>query len=98
LGFDITEDDCLRVSDGEAVGRPHIVAAINSKPSNISVIEKIRLELYLVNNGSWDKSQSIIEKIKKVGFKVKILSEDKKISKTQYHGIALESLKVEATK
>ncbi|MFH1229339.1 MAG: arsenite methyltransferase [Candidatus Aenigmatarchaeota archaeon] len=39
-----------------------------------------------------------IEKMKKAGFKVKILSEDKKISKTQYRGIALESLKVEATK
>lgn len=32
------------------------------------------------------------------GFKTKILSEDKKLSKTQYQGIALESLKIEATK
>jgi ubiquinone/menaquinone biosynthesis C-methylase UbiE len=42
--------------------------------------------------------QDYIEKIEQAGFKVKILSEDKKISKTQYNGIALESLKVEATK
>ena len=32
------------------------------------------------------------------GFKVKILSEDKDISKRQYDGIPLESLKIEATK
>jgi len=42
--------------------------------------------------------QDYIEKIEQAGFKVKILSEDKKISKTQYNGIALESLKVEAVK
>lgn len=42
--------------------------------------------------------QDYIEKIKQAGFKVKVLSEDKEISKTQYNGIALESLKVEATK
>jgi SAM-dependent methyltransferase len=42
--------------------------------------------------------QDYIGKLKQAGFKVKILSEDKKISKTQYNGIALESLKVKATK
>jgi len=36
--------------------------------------------------------------IKNAGFKVKILSEDKDISKRQYQGAALESLKVEARK
>ncbi|MFH0873763.1 MAG: arsenite methyltransferase [Candidatus Komeilibacteria bacterium] len=36
--------------------------------------------------------------IKDAGFKVKILSEDKAISKRQYQGIALESLKIEAIK
>ncbi len=36
--------------------------------------------------------------IKDVGFEVKILSEDKDISKRQYQGIPLESLKVEAKK
>jgi SAM-dependent methyltransferase len=36
--------------------------------------------------------------IRKAGFEVKILSEDKDISKRQYQGIALESLKVEAIK
>ncbi len=39
-----------------------------------------------------------VNRIKKAGFKVRLLSEDKKISKTQYNGIALESLKVEAVK
>lgn len=36
--------------------------------------------------------------IEDAGFAVKILSEDKEISKSQYQGIPLESLKVEATK
>lgn len=39
-----------------------------------------------------------LEAIEKAGFEVKILSEDKDISKRQYQGIALESLKVEARK
>lgn len=36
--------------------------------------------------------------VKDAGFQVKILSEDKDISKRQYGGIPLESLKIEATK
>lgn len=36
--------------------------------------------------------------IREAGFKVKILSEDREISKRQYEGAALESLKVEAVK
>ncbi len=39
-----------------------------------------------------------LDKMEEAGFAVKIVSEDKDISKTQYHGIPLESLKVEATK
>jgi SAM-dependent methyltransferase len=39
-----------------------------------------------------------LEKIKAAGFEVNILSENKKISKEQYQGIALESLAVEAKK
>ncbi|MCK5624846.1 arsenite methyltransferase [Candidatus Pacearchaeota archaeon] len=44
------------------------------------------------------QKEDYIEKIKKVGFKVKILGEDKEISKTQYQGIDLESLKLEGIK
>jgi len=36
--------------------------------------------------------------IRKAGFKVSILGEDKEISKKQYNGIPLESLKIEAVK
>jgi hypothetical protein len=36
--------------------------------------------------------------IKKTGLKVKILSEDKDISKRQYQGIPLESIKIEVQK
>jgi ubiquinone/menaquinone biosynthesis C-methylase UbiE len=39
-----------------------------------------------------------IGKIKEAGFEVKILAEDKEISKRQYQGIDLESIKIEATK
>lgn len=37
-------------------------------------------------------------KMKSAGFKVRILSEDREISKRQYEGVNLESLKVEAAK
>lgn len=36
--------------------------------------------------------------IERAGFKVRILGEDKDISKRQYEGIPLESLKIEAYK
>lgn len=39
-----------------------------------------------------------ISKMEKAGFKVKILSEDKDISKKQYSGMPLESLKIKAIK
>jgi len=42
--------------------------------------------------------EDYIDKMRQAGFKVKIIAEDKDISKTQYGGIALESLKVDATK
>lgn len=44
------------------------------------------------------QKEDYLNKIKNAGFEVKILSEDKDISKRQYEGIALESLKIEATK
>ena len=39
-----------------------------------------------------------VRRIELTGFEVKILSEDKEISERQYQGIALESVKLEATK
>jgi len=36
--------------------------------------------------------------VEDAGFKVKVLSEDQEISKRQYQGIPLESLKIEAIK
>jgi len=44
------------------------------------------------------QKEEYLSKIKEVGFKVKILGEDKNISKKQYNGIALESLKLEGIK
>lgn len=42
--------------------------------------------------------EDYLDKIKSAGFKVRILYENKEISKQQYRGIALESLMVELTK
>ncbi|MFA5997086.1 MAG: PHP domain-containing protein [Candidatus Paceibacterota bacterium] len=45
LGFNISADDCLEMSGGESVGRPHIVLALQKYPENNLVLEKIRLEM-----------------------------------------------------
>ncbi len=42
--------------------------------------------------------ENYLDAIKKAGFSVCVLSENKEISKQQYQGIALESLSIEATK
>lgn len=44
------------------------------------------------------QKEEYIQLIKDAGFKLNILSEDKDISKRQYQGIALESIKIEAIK
>ncbi len=44
------------------------------------------------------QKEDYINLIKYSGFKIKILNEDKEISKNQYQGIPLESLKIEAIK
>jgi len=44
------------------------------------------------------QKEEYLKKIKNAGFKVKILGEDKDISKRQYNKIHLESLKIEAIK
>ena len=45
LGFDVTEEDCIKASGGEAVGRPHVVAALVSKDKNLKIINKLRREM-----------------------------------------------------
>ncbi len=44
------------------------------------------------------QKEDYLNLVKEAGFRVNILSEDKDISKRQYQGIALESLKIEAVK
>ena len=44
------------------------------------------------------QKEDYLDKIRKAGFKIKILGEDKEISARQYNGIPLESLKIEAMK
>jgi predicted metal-dependent phosphoesterase TrpH len=45
LGFEISVEDCLKASGGEAVGRPHILKALRTKESNLKVIEGLRLKM-----------------------------------------------------
>lgn len=45
LGFRITGADCLEMSGGESIGRPHIVQALKKYPENNVVMEKIRKEM-----------------------------------------------------
>lgn len=45
LGFHITAEDCLEMSGGESVGRPHIVQALAKYPENTIVTERIRREM-----------------------------------------------------
>lgn len=42
--------------------------------------------------------EDYLKKIKNAGFEIKVLGEDKSISKKQYNGIALESIKIEGLK
>lgn len=41
LGFNVTIEDCLKASNGETVGRPHLVQAINSHPENEAVMQSL---------------------------------------------------------
>ena len=41
LGFIISEEDCLKASGGETVGRPHIVEAVNSHPENENTVREL---------------------------------------------------------
>lgn len=45
LDFKITAEDCLEMSGGESIGRPHIIQALQKYPENNIVQEKIRLEM-----------------------------------------------------
>lgn len=48
LGFVITEEDCLKESHGESVGRPHIVAALLKYKHNQEVIQRLADEMKIV--------------------------------------------------
>jgi predicted metal-dependent phosphoesterase TrpH len=46
IGFDVTVADCIQAAIGsESVGSPHIVKAVLSKPANVELMEKMRLEM-----------------------------------------------------
>lgn len=45
IGFDITLEECLKVSGQGSIGRPHIVTVLTSTAKNLELIEKYRKEL-----------------------------------------------------
>jgi len=45
LGFNISEQDCLKQSAGETVGRVHIVEALKKKRKNLKIIENLRMKM-----------------------------------------------------
>jgi predicted metal-dependent phosphoesterase TrpH len=45
LGFVISVDDCVAVSGGENVGRPHIVRALGRHAGNAAIIDGMRAEM-----------------------------------------------------
>jgi SAM-dependent methyltransferase len=72
--------------------------------SDIVLLEKLKKEQLMNNSllvgcvaGAMQK-EDYIKIMENAGFKIKILGEDKSISKKQYNGIALESLKIEGIK
>lgn len=44
-GFEIKVEDCLKASNGETVGRPHIVEALQAHPQNLQIIESLRKKM-----------------------------------------------------
>ena len=62
--------------------------------------EEIKNDEYLIGGcvGGAILKDEYIKCAESAGLKIKILSEDKEISKRQYEGLPLESLKIEATK
>ncbi len=45
LGFRIKKEECLKESGGEAVGRPHIVAALTKKKHNLKLIGELKKKM-----------------------------------------------------
>jgi predicted metal-dependent phosphoesterase TrpH len=45
IGFDVTEEDCLRAAGASQLGQPHIVAAVLAKPANLARIAELKSEM-----------------------------------------------------
>lgn len=45
IGFSITVKECLKQAAGETVNRPHIVAALLRKSSNIKILESMQMKM-----------------------------------------------------
>ncbi len=45
LGFQIEVEDCLNLANGDSVGRPHVVQALNLYPENQKILLKIKEEM-----------------------------------------------------
>lgn len=65
LGFKISAEDCLEMSGGESVGRPHIVRALAKYPENNLVTERIRLEMAREAENDADVQKRYIQMMEK---------------------------------
>lgn len=64
IGINITEQDCLEASSGEAVGRPHMVQAIMKYPEHVKVIDDLYEDMLAVAKETG--REDLKEKIKAV--------------------------------
>lgn len=42
LGFNISQEDCLKESGGEIIGRPHIIVGLKKRSENLKIIEELK--------------------------------------------------------
>lgn len=66
IDITITEDDCLKASGGETVGRPHIVEAIMKYPENITVMKNL-YEKIKKDSDKDVRAKQVVESIKTYG-------------------------------
>ncbi|MEK7538341.1 MAG: PHP domain-containing protein [Patescibacteria group bacterium] len=65
LGFRITEEDCLEMSGGESVGRPHVVQALEKYSENNVVMDSLRREMAKEAEGNPEVQKRYVRMIEK---------------------------------
>lgn len=65
LGLKLSADDCLRESGGESVGRPHIAAAIVSRPENVWTLHALKDDMAAVAHNDPDLAEKYDEMVRR---------------------------------